>query len=97
MSKTTPPSLDELEAQIKSARELGTTPKEEEEETPSHFSGYSTAMKVATDLVSGVVVGVAIGYFIDDYLGTMPIFLIICMLLGTAGGVKLMMEHTKIN
>jgi ATP synthase protein I len=45
------------------------------------------AMRVATELVAGVFVGALLGWALDKWLGTAPILLIVCLLLGIAGGL----------
>ena len=44
------------------------------------------AFRLATELVAGVVVGVFIGWFLDRWLGTAPLLLIVFFALGTAAG-----------
>ncbi len=91
MTEEAPPPLEQLAQDIKQARDSIV----DKSKPNAKIKGYSTATKIATDLVCGVVVGVFIGYLLDDFLGTKPLFIIICMLLGTAAGVKLMIEHSK--
>lgn len=45
------------------------------------------AMRIATELVAGVFVGALLGWALDKWLGTAPILLIVCLLLGIAGGL----------
>ncbi len=84
-----PSPLDALEKKIKSAR------KAQEQSALPHHGGASHGMRAGLDLVSGVAVGTAIGFGLDTWLGTMPLFLLICMMIGTAAGVKLLMETAK--
>jgi ATP synthase protein I len=46
----------------------------------------SKAYKAATDFVAALVVGVFLGYWIDRWLGTTPIGIIVFMLLGFGAG-----------
>lgn len=55
-------------------------------------TGASHGLKIGLDLVSGVAVGTAIGYGLDRWFETLPLFMLIGMGLGTAAGVKLMMQ-----
>ncbi|MBN8530539.1 MAG: AtpZ/AtpI family protein [Alphaproteobacteria bacterium] len=43
-------------------------------------------MRVGVELVSGTAVGGFIGYSLDKWLGTMPLFFLICLILGIAAG-----------
>jgi len=44
-------------------------------------------MRVGVELVSALVVAVAIGWGLDHWLHTLPLFLIISVVLGGAAGV----------
>jgi ATP synthase protein I len=50
-------------------------------------SALSIGLRVGIELVSALVVGVAIGYGLDWLLGTKPIFIAVFVLLGGAAGV----------
>lgn len=79
------PSLEALEKRI------GTV-KKSNDPASKPISSASQGTRIGLDLVSGVVVGTASGYALDQWLQTTPLFMLICMALGTAAGVKLMME-----
>ncbi len=49
--------------------------------------GYGIGVRLATDIVAGALVGGAIGWFIDGWLGTSPWGLIVLLLLGFAAGM----------
>jgi ATP synthase protein I len=55
----------------------------------------SLGFRVIADLIAGIVVGLAIGWGLDRWLGTMPLFLIVFLLLGTAGGVLNVMRTAR--
>ena len=38
--------------------------------------------RVATELVAGVIVGALIGWMLDNWLGTSPLFLVLLFFLG---------------
>lgn len=44
-------------------------------------------MRMATELIGGVIAGGAIGWFLDQWLGTKPWLFIVFFLLGTAAGM----------
>ena len=50
-------------------------------------SPLGVGLKVGVELVSALVVAIAIGFALDRWLGTRPIFLGIFLLLGGAAGV----------
>ena len=45
------------------------------------------AMRVGVELVAGVAVGLAIGWGLDAWLRTRPVFTIVFVLLGGAAGI----------
>jgi ATP synthase protein I len=47
------------------------------------------------ELVTGMLLGLAIGYGLDVLFGTRPIFLILFALLGFAAGIKTMMGTAR--
>ena len=55
-----------------------------EEETPDHSN--REGVQAGMELVLSIVIGGAIGYGIDSYFGTKPLFMIIFFLLGTGAG-----------
>jgi ATP synthase protein I len=59
-----------------------------EPENPSaRGEAMGFAFRIATELVAGVFVGGLLGWALDKWLGTAPILLIVCLLLGIAGGL----------
>jgi len=47
-----------------------------------------SAMHISVDLLGGVLGGSLIGYYLDKWLGTLPVFFITCFFLGIAGAVR---------
>ncbi len=52
-----------------------------------HTQGMGAGFRVATDMVGGVLVGVFIGYQLDTFFATKPVFLLIFIVIGMAAGV----------
>jgi ATP synthase protein I len=75
------PPLDELQSRISRAK--GPEP---EDETLTELSGFSVAMRLSVELLAGVVVGGGLGYALDRALGTLPLFMIVCLFFGCAAG-----------
>ena len=63
--------------------------------TGTSFSQGEVAWRMVLELVTGMFLGLAIGYGLDVLFGTLPIFLIIFALLGFAAGVKTMMGSAR--
>lgn len=55
------------------------------------FSQGEVAWRMVIEMVSGLLIGFAIGYGLDHLFGTMPILLVIFTLLGLVAGVKTML------
>jgi len=45
------------------------------------------AFRVATEFVAGLLVGGAIGWFLDDWLGSAPVFFLLFLALGAAAAM----------
>lgn len=74
--------LAKLNEKLKSAR-----PEDQQQiASPSTSRSWSYAFRIASDLIAGPLVGGFIGWWLDNWLQTAPIFLIILFLLGLAAG-----------
>ena len=82
------PSLEELDKKIKKAQH-------DLDGDPGENKPVVNPTRVSLELFSGVFVGSALGYFIDKWLGTMPIFLIILFFFGVAAGALNIYKLTK--
>jgi len=84
----TDPALEDLAARIKTAR----THKRSGNEAPgplgqADMSGIGAALRIGTELVSALIVGVGIGWLLDYWLETSPWFLVVFFFLGAAAGI----------
>ena len=78
-----PPSLEDLDARLKKARgENSQSPP------PASMSGYAQGMRMSLEMVAAVVVGGGIGWFLDGWLDTKPLFLLIFLALGLIAGIR---------
>lgn len=88
-----PPSLDQLDARLRAAQEKrgkrleGRGGKQDAEGRTARGQGIGLALRIGTELVAGLVVGVAIGLGLDWWLGTKPWFMIVFFILGSAAGI----------
>ena len=53
------------------------------------------ALRVMSELVAGILVGVLIGWQLDAWLGTSPVLLLIFFVLGAAAGVLTVIRTTS--
>jgi ATP synthase protein I len=54
---------------------------------PADASAFSVFFRVGVELVAALLVGLAIGYGLDHFLHTKPLFLILFVLLGGVAGM----------
>jgi len=52
-------------------------------------SKKTNPLNVATDLVAGILVGLACGFYLDKWLQTTPLFIIVCLMIGIAAGFRM--------
>jgi len=81
--------LDELDRRIRAAREAG-QPKGGK--TGEKFAMANMAWRMTLELVVGGMVGAAMGWGLDWFFGTLPLFLIVFILLGFAAGIRTVMR-----
>ncbi len=91
-SEPDPDRLRALEERLKKVKGQEPAPKTN---TVKGFSQGEVAWRMVIELVTGMLLGVGIGYGLDVLFGTLPIFLIIFSLLGFAAGVKTMLGSAR--
>lgn len=50
-------------------------------------NGFGLAVRIGTELVAALVIGVGFGILLDDWLGTKPWLMLLFFLLGAAAGI----------
>ncbi len=91
-SEPDPDRLRALEARLSKVKGQVPLPKTN---TVKGFSQGEVAWRMVIELVTGMLLGVGIGYGLDVLFGTLPIFLIIFSLLGFAAGIKTMLGSAR--
>ncbi len=76
------PSVKELGKKIQAAKEKSVQSKLEK------VKKAKSGMNLTIELLAGVFAGLLVGYYLDKWLGTKPIFFIICFVFGFLGAVK---------
>ena len=83
-----PPPKNDLDARLRALRQRmargrgGGSPRGGAAQAASGF-----ALRVGVELVAGLVIGGGIGWFLDRWLGTSPLMLILFFFLGAAAGI----------
>lgn len=85
--KDSPPSLENLADRVKRARGDDKDRRRKDSEPGMPGTAMGVAFRVGVEMVAGVIVGAAIGYGLDQWLGTKPWMLIVFFFLGAAGGM----------
>lgn len=87
LDKDNDPSGESFNRRLEAARERIEPRKPAERETGGTLSDLGLVVRSGTELVSALVVGVAMGWGLDHWLHTKPWFLIVFSLLGGVAGV----------
>lgn len=56
------------------------------------YTQGSLAWRMVTELVSGLLLGLGVGWGLDSLFGTRPVFLVLFVLLGMAAGFRVMLR-----
>lgn len=80
------PPTEDFDARLREARR-----REEQPEISRRYrdtgQGMGLAFRITAEFVSGVAVGVGIGWLLDSWLNTKPWMMILFVLLGSAAGM----------
>jgi ATP synthase protein I len=66
------------------------------QQTSFNASGFARGMRLSSELIAGVLVGAAIGWAIDKWLGISPWGMIVFLMLGFAAGVLNVMRSAGV-
>lgn len=89
-----PESLKDLDSRLRDAR-AARLPPASETVPGGGMSGLGMALRIGTELVAALIVGVGIGLVVDDWLGTAPWFLVVFFFVGSAAGVLNVYRHAR--
>lgn len=89
------PSLSDLDAKITKVTGEVRPPVPEDITSGAQGRNLAFAMRLASEFIAGIVVGTALGFFMDKWFGTSPFILITGFLLGFAAGIKTMLLTMK--
>lgn len=80
---------DDLGQKIRAAQERQRSASPSPEDTKGdgkEQTAAGAAMRVATDLVAALIVGTFIGYWLDEWTGLRPLFMVVFFFLGFGAG-----------
>lgn len=87
MADEPPPSLEDLDARLRKARERGDAPDAGAAPGDVPRSVLSMAFRIGIELVAAFGVGIAIGILFDRWQGTAPWGLLVGFFLGAGAGI----------
>ena len=83
--KGSPKQEKGFDARLKYAKDAHRDSKGQERTTRQ--SGKELGFRIGTELIVAIVIGGAVGFGLDKWLGTAPWLLITCLFLGNAAGL----------
>jgi ATP synthase protein I len=85
-----PTSLEDLDARVTAARAANKQRSGGSDSAPAGkppMTGFGLAMRIGTELVAAIAVGIGVGYALDLWLGTKPWLMVLFFFLGSAAGM----------
>ena len=82
-----PASFEARLAAARAKQGLDPVPEDPSKGKSTGPSPMSVGLRVGVEMLSALIVGAALGYWADKWLHTSPLLLIVCVLLGGAGGI----------
>ena len=82
-----PASLQEFDSRLRQAQDAADKTAGRTKPASDGRSGLGFAMRIGVELVAALIIGVAIGYFLDQWLGTKPWLMLLGFVLGSAAGM----------
>ena len=80
--RKTPPSLEDVEARLAVVRAQQDREREKSESRRATGIAQGVGFRIAAELVASVLVGAGLGYSLDRWLETKPLFLVVMILWG---------------
>ncbi len=82
-----PPSFEDFDARLRRAREADPRPRRDAPDEQPQKLRWGSGLQVGVELLAGILGGLLLGYGLDTWLGTRPLFLIVFFLLGAVAGM----------
>tara|TARA_Y100000590_G_scaffold427937_1_gene538691 strand:- start:91 stop:375 length:285 start_codon:yes stop_codon:yes gene_type:complete len=79
-------NLKEISTRLEIAKKK--VSKKQTKKNGSNAASIGKALKISTELVAAVVVGATIGYLLDNWFDTKPLFIVCFFLIGIVAGLR---------
>jgi len=79
--------FEEFDARLRRLREADAARRPVPTEEPTPTLNWGSGLQVGIELLAGLIGGVLLGYALDHWLGTRPLFMIVFFFLGAAAGM----------
>jgi ATP synthase protein I len=89
-----PPSFNDFDARLAKARPEKKGGAGDADMVPQRLQ-FGSGLQAGIEVVAGVGAGLLLGWGLDYWLGTMPLFLIVFFMLGAAAGVLNAYRHLR--
>tara|TARA_B110001454_G_C12546493_1_gene361739 strand:+ start:323 stop:607 length:285 start_codon:yes stop_codon:yes gene_type:complete len=85
--------IKEIETRLKIAKK--SIKKNSQNNIGTNATSLGKALKISTELVAAVVVGTTIGFLLDSWFDTKPLFIILFFFMGVSAGVLSVFKSAK--
>ncbi len=79
--------FEEFDARLRRLRDADAARRPAPTEEPTPTLKWGSGLQVGIELLAGLIGGVLLGYALDHWLGTRPLFMIVFFFLGAAAGM----------
>ena len=94
MTEKEPPNLSSLDAKLKAARERNKGPGEASAPAEGP-GGLGTGSRLSVEIIASLLAGLGLGWVIDHFAGTGPLFMLVFMFLGIGLGIYNVIRISK--
>jgi ATP synthase protein I len=89
--------LSRLDAALKKAKRPGKDDARSQGSMAAGAQGMALALRLGSEFAAAVLVGAALGWFLDQFAGTRPWGMIVFLMLGFAAGVLNILRSSALN
>ena len=94
MTEKEPPSPELLDAKLKAARERNRGPGEASGPAQGP-GGLGTGSRLSVEIIASLLAGLGLGWVIDHFAGTSPLFMLVFMFVGLGLGIYNVIRMSK--